>query len=116
VARKQQVVEQVAIVAEEGTVTIESTPITKATMIRVLAEGGMAISEVAKLVGVTYQHAYNTAHAAQVATGTVTQRNSEDNKSAKMREMAASGMSTSQIAKALGVRYQFVHNVTKRTK
>jgi transposase len=118
VTKQQQIIEQ-AIEAqsnEEGNMdtNIISTPITKAMMIRTLAEGGMSVAEIAKVVGVTYQHAYNTSKAAGEAP--VTHRDSSENKSSKMREMHAKGMTTSQIAKALGVRYQFVHNVIVRTK
>ena len=37
-------------------------------------------------------------------------------KSVAIRELAASGMSKGDIARALGIRYQFVYNVLKRAK
>lgn len=37
----------------------------------------------------------------------------EITKSERMRQMAAQGMSRSEIARELGVRYQFVYNVLK---
>ena len=38
---------------------------------------------------------------------------SEPTKSERMRQLAAQGMSRSDIARELGVRYQFVYNVLK---
>jgi len=40
----------------------------------------------------------------------------EPSKSEQMRQMAAQGMTTSDIARQLGVRYQFVYNVLKAAR
>lgn len=52
-------------------------------------------------------------HPALVEMGKITLLEGE-NKSQAIRRLTAEGMTTGQIAKALGVRYQHVYNVQKR--
>lgn len=100
--------------------------------IRALAAEGRSRSEIARLVDRSYQQVRQVlvadeakrrrnrtepnASAASPSTDTRTMEAIDvsdlgDNKSAKMRRYAQHGFSRSEIARHMGVRYQFVHNV-----
>lgn len=102
---------------------------TKAAMIRALAPAGYSRSEIAKYLGISYQHVRNVlvrpapknvdpeggkvadARPAmdEIVAGLPT-------KSAKIRALDTAGYSRSEIAKYLEIRYQHVRNVLVQTK
>jgi transposase len=88
----------------------------KSAQIKALAATGMSVGDIARTVGVRYQHAYGVLKAAAVANGgTVpTAKREGPSKSERIRQLHAQGLTKGQIAKELGIRYQFVYGVLSR--
>lgn len=109
------------------------TSMSKSEQIRSLAKAGLSTSAIAEHMGIRYQHVYNvlkqsgglpsTAGRRQrpaVAGADMPEPTAPDltaagtSKSEQIRSLAKAGLSTSQIAERMGIRYQHAYNVLKK--
>lgn len=84
--------------------------VTKTSEILRLWNEGKTRGEIAKELGIRYQHVYNTLVNKQVEMPVVDR---SESKSSKIRAMFVEGKGKSEIAKELGITFQHVYNVLR---
>lgn len=100
---------------------------TKADSIRLLSSQGMSVKEISVELEISYQHAYSIVNQVRktpvkslsnsfepVQEISSTAALETPTKSSAIRELSAQGLSVSEIANKLGIRYQHAHSVVNK--
>ena len=93
--------------ADEKEPAEEKKP-SKTSRMVALHNEGKSVGEIAKVMGVKYQHVYNTLKSKGITPGV---QKRDGSKSAEIKKLAKEGLTCGQIAKKLGIRYQHAYNV-----
>jgi len=93
----------------------EVIKMSKSAQIRDLYKNtNLTVAQIADMIGVRYQFAYNVISQYCTKTGTEVRKARSTSTSAQIRELVEQGLTPGQIAKQLGINYVFAHQVAKK--